>query len=133
MAGLAGLSLPVAGQTHDTTPPVLTAFSFTPSNPNATAGAAAVAFTVTATDDLSGVASIQILTTGPSGVQQATSWSGAGGLSATQMLTVSYPRYSAGGVWTVTSVAVRDAAGNTLVLATADLSAAAFPTTFTMQ
>jgi hypothetical protein len=120
-------------QTHDTTAPVVTAFTFTPSNPNAQAGPATVTFTVTATDDLSGVAFIQVVATGPAGVSQVVAWAGSGGTSTTQTLALVLPEYSASGTWTVSYVTVKDSAGNTKVYQAPDLTTAGFATTFTAQ
>jgi len=121
--------------THDTTPPELTAFTFAPSDVDAQAGAATVDFTLTVTDDLSGVASIQILVTGPAGVAARAGWfcEGERASSTTQVLTVTLPQYSAAGAWTVSRVELADAAGNTRTMSASDLTAGGFASSVTVE
>jgi len=134
LLALAALDAPVLAQTHDSTPPALTAFTFTPSNPNATAGPATVTFSITATDDLSGVASVRIgLACAATGVQVSGSIAPSPSTSLTTTVPVIFPRYSAAGTWSVVSVILVDAAGNQRTLFAADLTGAGFSTAITVQ
>lgn len=119
--------------TTDTTPPNLTGFSFTPSSINTTSASAGMSVAFAATDDLSGVKSFQVTLMSPSGVSTL-----QGNATVTPATTVTgstaviFPGFSEAGQWTVASVFLADAAGNTSVLDTSQLAAKGFPTTFTV-
>lgn len=133
MLAMSVLTVVGMAQTHDTTGPVLTAFSFAPPNPDAQASDATVTFTVSATDDLSGVQKINISVKGPTGIVKWSAWYGNAATSTTQTIVLQLPRYSAAGTWTVTSVSLIDAVGNYSEKDTAALTAAGYSTTFTTQ
>jgi hypothetical protein len=116
--------------TPDTTPPNITAFSFTPATIDTTAASANVTANFTLTDNFAGVSFFQMSFVSPSGVSsQATSKSFTPATTVTDSVMLTFPRFSEAGTWTISSVFVEDAAGNTLVLAAADLTARGFPTT----
>ena len=116
--------------TTDTTPPNITAFSFTPTSVNTTAAAVGVTVNFTLTDDLTGASFFQVVFTSPSGnSMQTASKNLAPGTTVTNSVVVTFPKFSEAGTWTVSSVFLADAASNTLVLATADLVARGFTTT----
>jgi len=99
--------------TPDTTPPTLTALSFSPTS--ITTVGSPVTVTYGATDDLSGVNSVSILLTSPTGGQQQT---GASSVSppatpAAGTISLNFPGGTEQGTWTVSLVLVSDAAGNT--------------------
>jgi hypothetical protein len=116
--------------TPDVTPPNITAFSFTPAAINTTAASANVTVNFTLTDDFAGANFFQVGFVSPSGVLgQPVSKSLTPGTTVTDSVSLTFPRFSEAGTWTVGSVFVSDAAGNTLILGTADLTARGFPTT----
>lgn len=122
----------------DSTPPVLTAFSFNNSI-NTTSSSADVTVNFTATDAgnngglASGVASVSVTFQSPSGGTtqsgQATTTPAA---SVTGTLTITFPKLSEAGTWTITKVIVTDQANNTLILGPSDLTSLNFPTTLTV-
>ena len=135
-AGVAGLGFPtdlVVSSAVDNTPPNITAFSFTPATIDTTAASAAVTVNFTLTDDLAGANTFQAVFTSPSGnVTQTASKTFTAALTVTDSGTLTFPQFSEAGTWTVSSVFVADAAGNTLILAPPDLAARSFPTTLTV-
>jgi Bacterial Ig-like domain len=135
-AGLSGLGFPttvtVTSRT-DNTPPVLTGFGFTPSSINTTSSSANVNVNFSATDDLSGVRTVQVRFQSPSGTaSQQGSVTLTPATSTSGTVAVPFPRFSSAGVWTVASIFLSDAAGNTLVLDTAGLAAKGFSTNLTV-
>ena len=102
---------------QDTVGPKLAALEFSPSQIDTSAGPAEVKLNYTATDDLSGVNYIELSFVSPSGVakrQGSARFEPA--LSVSNSMTVTFPRLSDAGQWTLNSVFLSDAAGNTLVL-----------------
>ncbi|MDP8980940.1 MAG: hypothetical protein M3O35_10145 [Acidobacteriota bacterium] len=118
--------------TSDTTPPTLTAFGFTPTTINVTGAPATVTVSYQVTDDLSGATTMQAIFTGPSGVTQTASATFPANISASGTAAVVFPKGSENGAWTVSSVFLSDASGNSATLATADLIAKGFPTQLTV-
>ena len=141
----------------DTTPPDLTAFSFTPASIDTTSASKDVTVSFTAADTVpnpnphndtaaSGVASFQVNFLSPSGsiTQSAT--------TSTSPATVTFPKFSEAGTWTVGSVIVTDntrnnlfctpavcsapngvdADGNLIIVNTPGLTARGFSTTLTV-
>ncbi len=103
--------------TSDTTPPNLTALRFTPDAIDTSRSAAEVKVEFTATDNLSGVKSIEVVFVSPTGnatQRAAAAFSPAKEL--TESITAIFPQSSEPGNWKVGSVLVADAAGNTLLL-----------------
>lgn len=101
----------------DTISPSLTALRFTPEAIDTTQGPATVKVEYTATDNLSGVSSLEVVFVSPS---ETTKASGTAKFSpaheVTDAVAVSFPKSSEPGAWRVESVMVTDAAGNTLLL-----------------
>jgi hypothetical protein len=119
--------------TADTTPPNITAFTLTPATIDTTAASAGVTVSFTLTDDLAGVNFFQAVLVSPSGnSSQTATKSFTPATTVTDSVALTFPRFSEAGTWTVSAVFVSDAAGNTLPLATPDLTARGFPTTLTV-
>lgn len=125
--GLAAMNVPTALEvvsTVDATPPSLTALHFAPDSIDTSQGPATVEVGFAATDDLSGVKSLELVFLSPSGIQKqngSAQYSPAHGMP--NSLTVTFPRRSEPGQWTLGSALLADAAGNTLVLDSDALSA----------
>jgi hypothetical protein len=116
----------------DTTPPVLTGFTFSPMAVNTTTSPAAVTMTAQVTDNLSGVKYAQAWFTSPFGTQgMVFSGSLISGtdLNGTWQVQMSIPANSEPGAWTVTQLAVIDNVGNLKWYYASDLHALGFPTT----
>jgi hypothetical protein len=127
--------IPLAAQ--DTTPPVLTAFDFTPRTIDTTSGQAKVTATLTATDDLSGVRYVYVQFRSPSGTQTQL---GAGltacepgNVPCTISVDAYFPQFGELGVWTVDKVYVDDAVLNWTAYPTAELAEMGFPTELTVS
>ena len=133
---LAGRGFPVefrVTSATDTTPPNLTAFSFTPATIDVSSGPNTVTISAAVTDDLSGATIFQVGLVSPSG---GASQSGSASFKATPLTTgwvpVTFPQGSEEGIWTVSTVFLSDAVGNTRVLNAGDLAALGFPTHLTV-
>ena len=118
--------------TSDTTAPTLTTFGFTPASINVTGAPATVTVSYQVADDLSGATTMQAIFTSPSNVTQTASATFTASTSASGTVPVIFPKGSEDGIWTVTSVFLSDASGNTVALGTADLIAKGFPTQLTV-
>jgi hypothetical protein len=114
----------------DNIPPVLTGLTVSPAAVNTSANAANVTVGFSATDDVSGVKTVQVVFVSPTGVstQQATVTL-TPATSATGTVVLNFPRLSEAGQWTLGTLYLADAAGNTTILDTAALAARGFPTT----
>jgi hypothetical protein len=132
-AGVAAHGFPTnltVNSTSDTTPPNITVFGFTPATINTTAASASVTVNFTLTDNLAGASFFQAVFVSPSGQSSQTATkSFTPGTTVTDSTVLTFPRFSEAGAWTVSSVFIADAAGNTLVLATPDLTGRGFSTT----
>jgi hypothetical protein len=135
-SGLAALNFPTSltvTSNTDSAPPALTQFSVSPNSISTTSASANVTVNFAATDDLSGVSSLQVTFLSPSGVATQ---SGTANLNPATTVTgstaVTFPRFSEPGAWTVSSVFLTDAAGNTTLLDSDGLAAAGFPNTLTV-
>jgi hypothetical protein len=99
----------------DTTPPVVTALSGTPSNIDTTASSQVVDFSITISDDLSGVSNCYIGMLSPSGSGNVVCYSSS--FAAQQLMTgtlscsLTVPRFSANGNWTWSYMYCSDVAG----------------------
>lgn len=126
--------VPTVMAQSDTQPPQLVGMSFSPSSVDVTSSAQTVTFTVRLTDNLAGLSLGSIGLRSPSGLQNPSGSTGfvspTGILDRTFNVPVQIQRYSEPGTWTVSSVFLSDQAGNFVVLNTAALAAAGFPTTF---
>src|SRR5258708_1723607 len=117
---------------QDTMPPTLGAFTFAPTSINTTSNSATVTVTAQASDDLSGVAFIDVFFTSPSGLQNVAGGLGlisGTGLSGTYQGSVSFPAFGEAGTWTVSELELGDNVGNRSYYSTAQLQALGFPTT----
>jgi hypothetical protein len=129
-AGLVEKGFPTAlsvTSSRDTAAPQLTAFSITPSEVNTGTAASTVLLNFRVTDDLSGVTTFQAAFVSPSGNQmQTASASFPGEVSVTGRTKIIFPQGSEPGTWTVASVFLSDAVGNTAILTEDDLAALGF-------
>jgi hypothetical protein len=115
----------------DTTPPVLTSFTFSPTAVNTTTSSATVTVTEQITDDLSGVQYANEIFRSPSGSQVAgctSSLISGTNLNGTWQCTANLAAYSEPGTWTVEYVVVVDNVNNTQFYYTSQLQALGFPT-----
>lgn len=108
---------------QDTVSPKLTALDFAPARIDTSVGPADVKMNFTATDDLSGVNYVELSFVSPSGVaRHGGSAKFEAAQSVSNSITVTFPRLSEPGWWTLGIVFLADAAGNTLVLDTDGLA-----------
>src|ERR1035437_4925733 len=130
---LFSVSVEPAVAAADTTPPQLTAFSFTPSGVDVSATAQSVIVNATITDDLSGFYSGYVEFIGPNNQYVIGSFSRTSGtaLNGTYQATVTVPRFVAAGVWKA-SVQLQDSAGNLSRLSASNLVTLGFPTDLTV-
>jgi hypothetical protein len=125
-------ALPLLAQ-QDTTPPVLTAFSFSPAQVDTTSTSATVNLTAQITDDLSGVDLAEMFFVSPSGQHDALGYfflTSGTNLNGSYSATATIPAFSEPGTWTVSYMYVQDNVGNYQYYYTADLQALGFPTSF---
>jgi len=116
VSGLGPTTLEVKSR-PDTISPSLTALRFTPETIDTTQGPATVKVQYTATDNLSGVQSFEVVFVSPSdGLKRRGSAVFSPAHEVTDAVTVDFPKSSEPGAWRVGSVMVADAAGNTLLL-----------------
>lgn len=125
---LAASPVLVAAQVMDTTPPVLTAFDFTPKTIDTSGGNATVTVTFAATDDLSGMHFFDMRFRSPSG-SEALAQGNCHGLACAGTATATFAQYATeGGVWTVAWINIYDIVGNRRSYTTDALSTMGFPT-----
>jgi len=102
---------------QDTTPPKLTSLEFSPAEIDTGTGPVDVSVNYTATDDLAGVNYVELGFVSPSG---ATRRGGSVKFepvrSVTKSMNITFPRLSEAGQWTLSTVFLADAAGNTVAL-----------------
>jgi hypothetical protein len=106
--------------TPDTTPPAVSAISFSPNPADVSTGAQQVTVTVTATDAGSGVNTAFLTVASPNGNEiplEADGFTLSSGTaqSGTWTATVSVPRYAVAGSWPVSELSITDKAFNTAV------------------
>lgn len=109
----------------DVTPPMVSAFSLTPTSVDTTAGPATAAVSFTVADELSGIASVSVQLTSPSGSQNrscSVASDAPAPLSLESACNLQFVQNSEAGSWTVKSLVITDAAGNAATLAAADLT-----------
>jgi hypothetical protein len=115
----------------DVTPPTLTAFSFTPTTIDTSAGQVDVTVSVSATDDLAGVLQVWVVLESPSGMQARIAQTGPITPPPTDLSVTAnalFPQFSEAGIWTVAFVHVADAVDNNRRYSTAELGQLGFPT-----
>jgi hypothetical protein len=117
----------------DVTDPALTAFSVSPTTVDVSTGAANVTANFSATDDLSGVVSIEAFIDSPSGQRTGGGGFPVASTSVSGSFNIQFPQFAEAGIWTVLSVQVRDAVGNAHDYSTAELAALGFATQVTVQ
>ncbi|HEY6391021.1 MAG TPA: Ig-like domain repeat protein [Bryobacteraceae bacterium] len=117
----------------DTVSPKLTALSFAPPEVDTSKGPGVVKVNFTATDDLSGVNYLELSFASPSGTFKTVSTKFEPAGSFSNSLDVTFPARSEPGQWTLNTVFVADAAGNTLVLSAEGLAALGFRTTLEVK
>ena len=113
----------------DTVSPKLMSLDFTPAEIDTTNGPTEVKVSYTATDDLSGVTYIELSFASPSGIlRRSASAKFEPTLSKSDMMIVVFPKFSEAGRWTLNSVFLTDAGGNTLLLKTERIADLGFGT-----
>ncbi len=119
------------GQFSDTTPPILTGFSFSPAVIDTRSSPQNVTFSATAADDLSGITTVDVVLGSSSGQSQFVFLVRSGGtpLAGSFSRVFPFPQFTASGAWTVSNVTLFDAVGNRRLMDTATLQAAGFPVT----
>ena len=120
---------PVPPGTGDTTPPVLTALSFTPANADVSGGSVSVTVTFTLTDDLSGVADGEAgayFSLGGTTVGNGGQRISGTALNGTYQATITMPQDAVAGNWQLEILAY-DSAGNRLEDNSSNLQAAGYP------
>jgi hypothetical protein len=119
---------------QDTISPKLTALRLSPDAVDTEKGPATVRVEYTATDDLSGVKSIEVVFVSPSGaIRRSGSALLAPANAVTNFVEVSFPQTSESGRWSLSSVFLSDAAGNTQILDASDVASMGFPGTLTLN
>jgi hypothetical protein len=110
----------------DSVRPDLVSLHFAPSSLDTRRGPATLEVEFSATDNLSGVSSFEIVFAGPSGsAKQGGSVVFSPQKAVTKTVSVSFPRSSESGAWRLETAILADAAGNTLVLDSSELTARA--------
>jgi uncharacterized protein YjdB len=126
----------VASSAIDNTPPVVTGVTVDKMAVDVRAGADSVVFTVAATDDLSGVGSIYIGVTSPSGTQTAgcseRRVSGTA-INGTYSCTAQWPQFREVGAWRWSNLYISDVAGNGRSYDSTAAAANGWPTVITVQ
>ncbi len=112
----------------DTNPPQIAGVTLTPETIDTSTGARAVVVDVHATDDLSGVGSVQATLTSGGQSQSAPASLQAGGtvLDGTWQATVTLPRWSQQGTWRLSLTAI-DQIGNSVSLSPSQITALGLP------
>jgi hypothetical protein len=136
-AELAALGFPTqvtVQSVSDLTLPTLAAFSLNTTTVDVSAGPVDVTATFRATDNLSGVVSVEAFLRSPSSGQQA--GGGVGFTAATDQsgsFTIRFAQFVEAGTWTIHSLQVRDAVANIKDYSAAELAALGFPNTVIVQ
>jgi hypothetical protein len=101
----------------DSAAPRLTSLEFAPSRIDTTQGPAEVTVNLAATDDFSGVNYVELSFVSPTGVgRQGKTLRMEASRSVSNSMTLTFPRRSEAGPWTLAALFLSDAANNTLVL-----------------
>jgi hypothetical protein len=119
-----------SAQIQDTTPPILIAFSFTPTTINTSSGSTVVTANFSVTDDRAGVLQVGVSFVSPSGTYvygNSQSFSPPV-TSGSGVVNVTFPQFSEIGTWTVLNVGVKDNVGNFKEYQTTELAQNNFPT-----
>src|SRR5258708_846535 len=114
------------------TPPALTFFTYSPQSVDVTNGPASFSATAQATDDLSGVATVNVGWVSPDGTNVVGGNMGLNSgtnLNGTWANTITVPQFVEPGTWNILWVYVADVAGNHKYYYQSDLQALGYPTT----
>jgi len=120
--GLAALgfrtALEVKSSAPDTRSPELASVRFSPQVIDTSQGEAIVTVEFKATDDLSGVKSLEVVFTSPAGVTNAkgSAQFSPASREVSDSVKITFPKSSEPGTWTLSTLMLSDEAGNTLVL-----------------
>lgn len=132
---LSGVAAQAQAQVSDTAPPSLVAISFAPGLADVSSAPASIVVTATATDNLSGTATITVRFTSPSGLQvapaggaQFLSRISGDGINGTYRGTVTLPQFAEAGLWKLSVAQLTDATGNSVALSAANLQSVGFAT-----
>jgi hypothetical protein len=122
-----------ARATSDTTPPNVAGITISPTTIDTSSGPATVSFTISITDDLSGVLGADLFLQTPTG--RAYGSAGLNRESGTELDgtyegSVTIPQYAEQGQWAIRGIQLYDQAGNTKWADTSSLQANGLPTTF---
>ena len=120
-------------QTSDVTAPTLMALSFEPTSIDTSSGPATVDVSLAATDDLSGLYTVQVGFSNPSGSYNAGGSGSLSGLNDATTFTVTFPRFSEAGIWTLNFVFLVDQAQNSRTITTSELVAMGYPTELVVE
>jgi len=134
--GLNGRGIPTrldVKSSKDTVSPKLAALSFAPAEIDTSTEPETVKVNYTATDDLSGVSYVEFTFASPSGFFKNVSAKLEPAESVSNSLALTFPVRSEPGQWTLFTVFLADAAGNTLVLNSEGLAALGFRTTLQVK
>jgi len=136
--GLTHLGYPRTGDAQeDVRPPDVIGFRFTPNRFDVGEQSRTMDVTFEATDDLSGVAWVRADFTSPSKrlnlVAVATSDTNLAARNGTYHATLTIPRYSEFGTWSVTGLAASDRVGNRRQYDVGELKKMGFETEFTID
>jgi len=128
---------PAACMAQDTTPPVLTSYTYAPSSFNVSSGDTTLTGSIQATDNSSGLQSAFLAFYSPSGNRRVDCHSSAGSYSGTLtsgtfVCAGVFPRYTETGQWLLQFLSISDKAGNTAVYTRTQLSAMGYPTTLNL-
>jgi hypothetical protein len=113
---------------QDITPPVLTAFGFSPKTIDTSTGPASVIVNFTLADDISGATTFQVDFGSPLGSQRGLPVLFSASANVTASGVLNFPQFSETGTWVILQIFIRDAVGNTRGYTRADLAALGFPT-----
>ena len=141
-AALVGFACTPLFAACDTTTPVLTAFSISPATIDTTLSSQDVTFSMTVTDDLSGVANAEFAITAPATTTEkfvtpppnciAYAPSSGTPRSGVWSCVITIPRYSHAGTWTIVQAYATDGVGNHFAYNASALTALGFPSTVTV-
>jgi len=107
----------------DVTAPQLTSLSFAPTTIDTSSAPADVTVSFSGTDDLSGISQIMIGFKGPSGSQYNGQTNITGTTSFSGATTITFPKFSAAGAWTIFDIRTFDRAGNVKFFTAAEIAA----------
>jgi hypothetical protein len=139
-AALAGFASTPLFAACDTTAPVLTGFNVGPSSIDTTSSSQTVTCSMTLTDDLSGVGAFSCELAPPATSNEkfilpyCTALAPSSGTprNGVWSCTITLPRYSHSGVWTVRQAFAQDAVGNPIVYTASQLAALGYPSSLTV-